>query len=76
MPHHRRRGLHRRLADLDVDLEERARHLAIATTGPDKEVAAALDAGAAHAHARGAVLAAAELAELAALRLRREPSMT
>ncbi|HEX7310598.1 MAG TPA: AAA family ATPase, partial [Gaiellaceae bacterium] len=65
MPLHRRRRLHRRLADLDVDLEERAHHLAIAATGPDEEVALALDAGAAHAHARGAALAAAELAELA-----------
>jgi DNA-binding CsgD family transcriptional regulator len=65
MPLHRRRRLHRRLADLDVDLEERARHLAIAATGPDEEVALALDAGAAHAHAHGAALAAAELAELA-----------
>ena len=49
MPLHRRRRLHRRLAELDVDLEERARHLAIAATGPDEEVAAALDAAAAHA---------------------------
>jgi DNA-binding CsgD family transcriptional regulator len=65
MPLHRRRRLHRRLADLDVDLEERARHLAIAVVGTDAEVAAALDAGAAHARARGAVLAAAELGELA-----------
>ena len=65
MPLHRRRRLHRRLADLDVDLEERARHLAIAATGPDEEIAAALDAAAAHARARGAAQAAAELAELA-----------
>jgi DNA-binding CsgD family transcriptional regulator len=65
MPLHRRRRLHRRLAGLDVDLEERARHLAIAVVGTDAEVAAALDAGAAHARARGAVLAAAELGELA-----------
>ena len=65
MPLHRRRRLHRRLADLDVDLEERARHLAIAVVGADEEVAAALDEGAAHACARGATLAAAELAELA-----------
>ena len=65
MPLHRRRRLHRRLAELDVDLEERARHLAIAATGPDEEVALALDAAAAHARARGAALAAAELAELA-----------
>ena len=65
MPLHRRRRLHRRLADLDVDLEERARHLAVAATGPDETVAVALDAGAAHARARGAAPAAAELAELA-----------
>ena len=65
MPLHRRRRLHRRLADLDVDLEERARHLAIGVVGADEEVATALDAGAAHARARGAPLAAAELAELA-----------
>lgn len=63
MPLHRRRRLHRRLAELDVDLEERARHLAIAATGPDEEVAAALDAAAARAHARGAAQAAADLAE-------------
>jgi len=62
MPLHRRRRLHRRLADLDVDLEERARHLALAATGPDEEIAAALDAAAARARVRGAAQAAAELA--------------
>ena len=61
MPLHRRRRLHRRLAELDVDLEERARHLAIAAAGPDESVAAALDAAAAHAAARGAAQAAADL---------------
>jgi DNA-binding CsgD family transcriptional regulator len=65
MPLHRRRRLHNRLAVLDVDLEERARHLAAAATGPDEEVALALDAATAHAGARGATLAAAEVAELA-----------
>ena len=65
MPLHRRRRLHRRLAELDVDLEERARHLAIAATGPDEKVAAALDAAAAHASARGAAQAAADLSERA-----------
>ena len=65
MPLHRRRRLHRRLAELDVDLEERARHLASATTGPDEEIAAALDAAVTHARARGAAQAAAELAERA-----------
>src|SRR4029079_3203158 len=65
MPLHRRRRLHRRLAELDVDLEERARHLAIAAAGPDERVAAELDAAATHARARGAAQAAAELAERA-----------
>ena len=65
MPLHRRRRLHRRLAELDVDLEERARNLAIATTGTDEEIAGALDAAATHARARGAAQAAAELAERA-----------
>jgi DNA-binding CsgD family transcriptional regulator len=65
MPLYRRRWLHRRLADLDVDPEERARHLAIAATGPDEEIAAELDAAAAHARSRGAAQAAAELAERA-----------
>ncbi len=65
MPLHRRRRLHRRLAELDLDPEESARHLAIAAAGPDEEIAAALDAAAAHARARGAALAAAELAERA-----------
>src|SRR5436190_3145255 len=62
MPLHRRRRLHRRLAQLNVDLEERARHLAIAASGPDEEIAAALDAAATHARARGAAQAAVELA--------------
>ena len=62
MPLHKRRRLHRRLAELDVDLEERARHLAIAATGADEEIAAALDRAATHARARGAAQAAAELA--------------
>jgi len=65
LPMHRRRRLHARLAGLDVDLEERARHLAIAATRPDEAVADALDAAAAHAGARGAPQAAADLAERA-----------
>jgi len=65
IPLHRRRVLHRRLADLDLDPEERARHLAIAAAGPDDEIAAALDAAATHALGRGAAQAAAELAERA-----------
>src|SRR5262249_1432157 len=58
----RRRRLHRRLAELDVGPEERARHLAIAATDPDEEIAAALDTAATQARARGATQAAAELA--------------
>ncbi|MEX1358391.1 MAG: LuxR C-terminal-related transcriptional regulator, partial [Gaiellaceae bacterium] len=66
MPLHRRRRLHARLARLDLDIEERARHLAAAASGPDDTVAHALDTAVAHAGARGAALAAAELSELAA----------
>jgi DNA-binding NarL/FixJ family response regulator len=65
LPQHRRRQVHRRLADLDVDPEERARHLALATTGADEEIASTLDAASARARGRGAVQAAAELAERA-----------
>jgi len=64
-PPSRRREAHRRLANVVADLEERARHLALATTNPDAAVAAELDAACAHAAARGAAVAAAELAELA-----------
>jgi DNA-binding CsgD family transcriptional regulator len=65
MPLHRRRRLHRRLAGLRLDPEETARHLALATPHADESIAAALDAAAAHARRRGAVQAAAELAERA-----------
>ena len=60
-----RREIHHRLAQGVDDAEERARHLALASDGPDAEVAAALDAAAAHAHARGAPDAAALLIERA-----------
>ena len=60
-----RRRVHRRLARTVTDPEERARHLALGATGPDRQVAAALDGAAEHARARGAPGAAAELAELA-----------
>jgi DNA-binding NarL/FixJ family response regulator len=65
MPLHRRRLVHEQLAGLEVDPEERARHLAIAAEGPNEEVAAALDSAATHAAARGAGHEAAELAERA-----------
>jgi hypothetical protein len=60
-----RRTLHRRLSDLVEGAEKRARHLALAATGPDAEAVAALDAGAAQARRRGAASAAADLLELA-----------
>jgi DNA-binding CsgD family transcriptional regulator len=60
-----RRRAHRMLAPLVLDKEERARHLALATAGPDESVAVELDAAGAHAAARGASAAAAELARLA-----------
>jgi DNA-binding CsgD family transcriptional regulator/tetratricopeptide (TPR) repeat protein len=59
----RRRALHRRLAERVEDVEERARHLALATTEPDGSVAGILDLAAARARSRGAPDAAAELAE-------------
>jgi DNA-binding CsgD family transcriptional regulator len=59
-----RRALHGRLAELVHDTEERARHLALAADGPDADVAAAVEDAAAHARARGASAAAAELGEL------------
>jgi DNA-binding CsgD family transcriptional regulator len=60
-----RRELHRRLAGVVGDLEERARHLALAVEPPDAEVAATLEEAAARGFARGATESAAELTELA-----------
>jgi len=62
---HARRGVHRRLAELVDDPEERARHLALAASGPHVDVARALEEAGRHARARGAPDAAAELLELA-----------
>jgi DNA-binding CsgD family transcriptional regulator len=60
-----RRRLHRRLAEVVSDPEERARHLALGAEEPSEEVADALDEAARKAAARGAPAAAAELTELA-----------
>jgi DNA-binding CsgD family transcriptional regulator len=57
----RRQSVHRRLAALAADPQERARHLAAAATGPDESVAAMLDAAAEQAARRGAVTTASEL---------------
>ena len=62
---HERRALHRRLADVAGEPEERARHLALASDGPDPSVAAVLDDAAEAARERGAPAAAAELLERA-----------
>jgi DNA-binding CsgD family transcriptional regulator len=59
----RRRRLHAVLADVVEDPAARARHLALAAAGPDAATAAHLDEAATAASARGAPLAAAELAE-------------
>lgn len=61
----RRRDLHRRLADVARDPEERARHLAIATDVPDESVASVLEEASAKAAARGAPDSAADLAAAA-----------
>ncbi len=60
-----RRGLHRRLAEVVADPDERVRHLALCTTTADPVVADALAAAAARQHARGAAEAAANLYEAA-----------
>jgi ATP/maltotriose-dependent transcriptional regulator MalT len=65
-PPWKRRAVHRRLADAVPDLEERARHLALAAEGPDTAAAGDLDQAAEQAAARGATAAAAELCELSA----------
>ena len=65
LPLHRRRDVHRRLAELDLGPEERARHLALATAVADRDIAATLDVASVHARARGAVQAAADLAKRA-----------
>ncbi|HEX9349951.1 MAG TPA: LuxR C-terminal-related transcriptional regulator [Gaiellaceae bacterium] len=65
LPAGQRRALHARVAAVSHDLEERARHLALAAAGPDADVAALLDKAAARARARGAPAAAAEFAQQA-----------
>src|SRR6266511_4890466 len=68
-----KRRVHRRLAEVVTDPEERTRHLALATVGPDSKVASGLEEAAQIADRRGASATAAELAELAmALTSRRD----
>ncbi len=61
-----RRKIHHRLARFVADPEERARHMALAATGPDGGTARALEDAARHAAARGAPEAAGALFEQAA----------
>jgi DNA-binding CsgD family transcriptional regulator len=63
---HDRRTAHAALAKAVKDPEERARHLALCSTGPSEDVARALEEAGDGAVARGAPLAAAELYRLAA----------
>ena len=60
----RRRALHGQVGEVVDGVEERARHLALASAGPDAGVARLLDEAAARARARGAPDAAADLAQL------------
>jgi DNA-binding CsgD family transcriptional regulator len=61
----KRVALHRRLAELVSEPEERARHLAESAEGPDEDLAAALESAAQSAAARGAPDAGARLAKRA-----------
>lgn len=63
----RRRQLHRTLARLVDDVEERAHHLALTTNAPDEGIAAALEEAAGRASSRGAQDAAADLSAQARL---------
>jgi DNA-binding CsgD family transcriptional regulator len=60
-----RREIHRLVAGVVADVEERARHLALARDDPDEDLASALQQAAEHAENRGAPETAAELADLA-----------
>jgi DNA-binding CsgD family transcriptional regulator len=59
-----RRRLHRRLAAAVSDEEQRARHLALGSDGPNAAVATALDQAARVARGRGALATAVELRSL------------
>src|SRR4029077_968572 len=64
-PEHRRRSVHRALADVVEEAEQRGRHLALATEGQKERVAAKVARAAVAGAARGAPETAAELAEQA-----------
>lgn len=60
-----RRRAHAHIAEIADEIEERARHLALASDAADEQVASLVEAAADAAMRRGAPLAAAELFELA-----------
>ncbi len=62
----KRRAVHGALAGAVSDIEERARHMALAADGPDPVAASYLEEASEQAAARGAPGTAAELSELAA----------
>lgn len=62
----RRHALHRALAEVAADAEQRARHLALGANAPDAGVAGVLEEAARSASDRGAPESAADLFELAA----------
>ena len=66
MPLHKRRRVHRQLAAVAEDIEERAWHLALGADAPSEEIASMLDGAAGHAASRGAPEEAAILTEHAA----------
>jgi DNA-binding CsgD family transcriptional regulator len=68
LPESQRRHWHGRLATMATDLEERARHSALAVRGPDAVVAAMLQDAARNARSRGAPGVAAELFAMAIAR--------
>ena len=61
----RRRAVHARIAGCGLEIEERARHLALATREPDDDVAAVLDDAVTVARRRAALGTAADLARCA-----------
>jgi DNA-binding CsgD family transcriptional regulator len=73
-PESRRRDMHLRLATLVADPEAQAQHLALGTSEPAADVAAALDRASDVARRRGAAATAAVLAEHAA-RLTPQPDV-
>jgi DNA-binding CsgD family transcriptional regulator len=67
LPEATRRKIHLDVSARSADPEERARHLALAATGPDAEIAAELDRAAEAAGTRGAAGTVVELMQLAVL---------